>query len=182
MINCSACGYNNCREMAQAIGHGYNRKENCIHYVKDELALEKQEMVELVEQLKNRDKKEQLYKEFLNNFETLSKTITELSQGNASTSNETMEMAMALSELSQYSRNLEESLNAFNLFISAYEKSNREIVDISSQASTFVKSLEELNTRTQQIAAGAEEIASQTELLEQVADTLVTQMEEVVNA
>lgn len=241
-INCSACGYGQCKEMAKAIAYGYNHKDNCIHYVKDELELEKEEMVELVEQLKNREKKEQLYKEFVKSFEMLGKTIAELSQGNSATSHETTEMAMALSELSQYSRLLEQSLDAFNQFIIAYEQSNREIVDISfqtnllalnaeieaaragdagrtfsviagqvrqlsnntkaavaigkensekilpaikqlkEQAVMFVKNLENLNTRTQQIAAGAEEIASQTEMLEQVADSLINQMEEVMNA
>ena len=35
-VNCHSCGYNNCREMALAIALGYNRKENCVHYSRDE--------------------------------------------------------------------------------------------------------------------------------------------------
>lgn len=34
-LNCGSCGYSSCREMANAIAHGYNRKENCIHYMND---------------------------------------------------------------------------------------------------------------------------------------------------
>lgn len=34
-INCGACGYNSCRDMAKAIAYGYSRKENCIHYMND---------------------------------------------------------------------------------------------------------------------------------------------------
>ncbi len=34
-INCGSCGYSSCKEMARAIAHGYSRKENCIHYMKD---------------------------------------------------------------------------------------------------------------------------------------------------
>lgn len=36
-INCSSCGYNSCKEMAEAIYNGYNHKENCIHFVRDML-------------------------------------------------------------------------------------------------------------------------------------------------
>lgn len=241
-INCSCCGYKKCEDMAKAIFHGYNRKENCIHYIKDTLILDKQEMEILIEKLSNRDKQEMLFKEIFINFEMLNKTISELSQGNAATSTDTMEMAMSLSELSQYGKLMNQSLTAFNEFIEAYEKSNSEIVSISSQtnllalnaeieaarsgdagrafavianqvrllsnstkdavtvgrsnsehiipaireltkqARTFINTLEDLNMRTQQIAAGAEEITSQAEMLEQVADTLASQMMEAVNA
>ena len=34
-INCGSCGYDFCKEMAMAIAYGYNRKENCIHYMND---------------------------------------------------------------------------------------------------------------------------------------------------
>ncbi len=36
-INCGACGYGNCMEMAGAIYNGSNIPENCIHYMKDEI-------------------------------------------------------------------------------------------------------------------------------------------------
>ncbi|MBR5932464.1 MAG: EAL domain-containing protein [Treponema sp.] len=34
-IDCGSCGYKTCREMASAIAYGYNRKENCIHYMNE---------------------------------------------------------------------------------------------------------------------------------------------------
>lgn len=36
-IDCGSCGYSSCREMAQAIAYGYNKKENCIHYMNEEM-------------------------------------------------------------------------------------------------------------------------------------------------
>lgn len=36
-INCGACGYGNCMEMAFAIFNGSNVPENCVHYMKDEI-------------------------------------------------------------------------------------------------------------------------------------------------
>lgn len=34
-INCGSCGYKTCRDMAIAMAYGYNRKENCIHYMNE---------------------------------------------------------------------------------------------------------------------------------------------------
>lgn len=36
-IDCRSCGYDSCLDMAKAIAYGYNRKENCIHYMNDEM-------------------------------------------------------------------------------------------------------------------------------------------------
>ncbi|MCR4788792.1 MAG: EAL domain-containing protein [Lachnospiraceae bacterium] len=36
-IDCGSCGYQTCKEMIEAIAYGYNRMENCIHYMNDEL-------------------------------------------------------------------------------------------------------------------------------------------------
>ena len=43
-INCSACGYETCREMASAIYKGYNFKNNCIYYVREEAEREKDKL------------------------------------------------------------------------------------------------------------------------------------------
>lgn len=36
-INCHSCGYNTCRDMATAIALGYNKKENCIKYMNEQM-------------------------------------------------------------------------------------------------------------------------------------------------
>ncbi|MCR4626291.1 MAG: EAL domain-containing protein [Treponema sp.] len=36
-VNCTSCGYDNCREMAKAIFNGFNHKENCVYYLKESL-------------------------------------------------------------------------------------------------------------------------------------------------
>ena len=37
-VNCSACGYKTCRDMAKAIAYGINHHGNCVYYVKNSLA------------------------------------------------------------------------------------------------------------------------------------------------
>ena len=38
-IDCGSCGYKSCHEMAKAIAYGINKKENCIHYMNQQLYL-----------------------------------------------------------------------------------------------------------------------------------------------
>lgn len=38
-INCGSCGYQSCHQMAKSIAYGYNKKENCIHYMQDEMTI-----------------------------------------------------------------------------------------------------------------------------------------------
>ncbi len=40
-IQCSCCGYDTCTDMAIAIHNGMNAKENCVFYIKDEIAKER---------------------------------------------------------------------------------------------------------------------------------------------
>ena len=35
-INCASCGYKTCKDMATAIAYGFNKKENCIHYMNEQ--------------------------------------------------------------------------------------------------------------------------------------------------
>lgn len=50
-INCTSCGYSSCRNMAIAISHGYNKPENCIHYMKETLEKEQKELNDLLSQI-----------------------------------------------------------------------------------------------------------------------------------
>ena len=44
-INCSSCGYNTCRDMAIAIFNGFNHKDNCVHYLKNAVENEHQNLI-----------------------------------------------------------------------------------------------------------------------------------------
>jgi len=39
ILNCAACGYNSCETMCKAIFNNMNRKENCHHYLQEEMKL-----------------------------------------------------------------------------------------------------------------------------------------------
>lgn len=51
-IDCECCGYESCEKMAFAIYNGFNKKENCIHFVKDTVEEEKKRALELADEIK----------------------------------------------------------------------------------------------------------------------------------
>ena len=46
-INCSACGYDTCVEMATAIHNGCNDRNSCVHYIKNVAEKEKERIQEI---------------------------------------------------------------------------------------------------------------------------------------
>ncbi|MCF0241052.1 MAG: 4Fe-4S dicluster domain-containing protein, partial [Treponema sp.] len=55
-VNCSACGYDTCRQMTTAIYNGCNRISNCVHYAKEIIQEDKEERSEvknLLDELQN---------------------------------------------------------------------------------------------------------------------------------
>lgn len=56
MINCSACGYQTCEAMVEAIHNGFNTKENCIYFRHDEaIRLERMSFYDQLTNVMNRN-------------------------------------------------------------------------------------------------------------------------------
>ncbi len=65
-INCGACGYGNCMEMAEAIYNGSNIPENCIHFMKDKIHAFSDRLEEQNKELKQAIKEEKESELFIN--------------------------------------------------------------------------------------------------------------------
>lgn len=134
MINCSACGYNTCEEMAAAIFNRVNVKENCIHYIKNLVEEEKQEIIRRNAQEKEvRAKREKELIQLKENFDNLQNSITELSYGNQSSAQESSAMAEAVSVLNDYCKELQGELDRIKRFLDEYKAGNEEIIAVSAQ-------------------------------------------------
>lgn len=133
-INCGACGYDNCREMATAIAGGANCKENCVHYIKDELEIEKREISEMTEQLREKsERKEESYQEIIERFEKIKEVIGELVHGNQSTAQDASAMAQMMNEMSEFSSVLRDSIEGVTKSVEGYDEINDSIIKISNQ-------------------------------------------------
>lgn len=133
-IDCGACGYESCQKMAEAIYRGYNRKENCIHYIKNQLQEEKSVIQNMTRELREKqERKETLYKEILRNFENIKNSMSELSKGNQNTAADATEMANSINGMSEFTDKLKQSVIQVEEAVKDYDTVNESIIKISNQ-------------------------------------------------
>lgn len=135
-INCGACGYDSCNEMARAIACGFNNKENCIHYIKDTLEQEKEMIAQLTQETKYRHEEQvAMFKQISEDVAQIRQSMSEVSSGNQASAEETTAMAQAINELALYGDTLKESLQQVEKSIMGYNEVNDSIIKISNQTS-----------------------------------------------
>lgn len=133
-IDCSACGYKTCREMTTAIHNGVNYKENCIHYTKDIVQKEKEEIIR-----KNQEEREAAemrnreFEKIMENFEQLQLSMAELAEGNQQSAQEAGIMAERVTKLNDYCDEMRNGIGKIQQFLKEYEGSNQEIIEVSNQ-------------------------------------------------
>lgn len=140
-INCSCCGYNTCRDMVLAIHNGFNKKENCIHYVKYEVEKERERAYHLADE--NREKKErieeqtrsikQTIEDVNDEFDTLHQSVDNMAAGNASNAEESSQIAGSMQKLMEYSADLNKAMEEIHRFLDELSQNNDEVVSIASQ-------------------------------------------------
>ncbi len=133
-INCGSCGYDSCAEMTIAIFNHVNRKDNCVHYVKDLAEQEKEKIEQLHDQEKrlqitHNQKLEVIFEEFA----SLSNAVTELDEANETSAIEASGLASEIQDITQYCYMLEESLNTISNLIKIYLNTNNDISAIAGQ-------------------------------------------------
>ncbi|HOO80306.1 MAG TPA: [Fe-Fe] hydrogenase large subunit C-terminal domain-containing protein [Lachnospiraceae bacterium] len=135
-INCGACGYNSCEEMATAIANGINHKESCIHFIKDTLEEEKEQINQLQSEVQRKHEEQlDMYKEILEEFAQIKISMSEVTSGNQSSAEETTDMAHAINSLAEYGEKLKESLTQVETSVKGYNDVNDSIIKISNQTS-----------------------------------------------
>lgn len=133
-INCSACGYDTCEEMVTAIYNGVNVKDNCIHFVKDEVQREKEVIVQKNEEEKEEQRRKDIqFKKILETFQQMRASLADLAAGNLQSANEATAMATAVSGLNSYCQAVKEEIGKVSQFLDEYKESNEEIIEVSSQ-------------------------------------------------
>lgn len=140
-INCSCCGYETCERMATAIHNGFNHKGNCIYYVKEQVEIEKNNALELtnqVEEEKSLIKQQQelvlqTVAEIDERFNAVYLAVDEMAKGNESSAKECTDISQHMIAVSEFCRELGESTQSINSLIMELTVNNKEIMSVASQ-------------------------------------------------
>jgi Na+-translocating ferredoxin:NAD+ oxidoreductase RNF subunit RnfB len=141
-INCTACGYNNCKDFAAAVAHGQNHRENCIYFNRKEVerehteieadALERDRIMAEINDQKEARKHEC---EVLSaNLGLILVKVRELVTDQVHNADKiTVLQDRLLTELSDVSHHLNESLSKIGSTLGAFAAANDRVVQIAKQ-------------------------------------------------
>ncbi len=133
-MNCEACGYSSCEEMAVAIHNGVNVKENCIHYVKNLAEAETNKVRDMhEEEMAKQEMHNAQLQGVIRKFIELNEAVVELSKANEASANEVTVVAQKVGEISEFCRLLRESLATITNFIDLYQTTNKDIGAIAGK-------------------------------------------------
>lgn len=157
-IDCSACGYKTCKDMAAAIYNGCNNKQNCVHYIKGRVEREKEEVQEISRQIEEKNMEIQhknevisdMVKEANQSFAILNESITEMVSGNNSNAEESSNISAAMLTVVDFCGSMKKSFVAVNDLLMQLEENNNSIAEVASQTNLL-----SLNASIEAARAGA---------------------------
>ncbi|NDO45530.1 [Fe-Fe] hydrogenase large subunit C-terminal domain-containing protein [Clostridium sp. MD294] len=150
-INCSCCGYETCYDMAVAIYNQFSHRDNCIYYIKKQVEEEQKKTLQQAENIIKQ--KEDLLKavEKINNeFSGLYQSVDQMSKENDANAIETSGISEEMQEVSDFCKNLENSIIEISKLLQELNTNNEEVVSISSQTNLLA-----LNASIEATRAGA---------------------------
>ncbi len=140
VINCSCCGYASCQDMVTAIFNGFNHKENCIHYEKDEILLlgDARELAANLETEKEAIQRQQdaigsTIESVEQHFTTLYESIEHMNSENENNASESTHIAGDMGDVADFMQKIRDSLSEIQQLVENLEADNAKVLDIASE-------------------------------------------------
>lgn len=140
-INCSCCGYDSCEDMVVAIHNKFNRKENCIYYIKSQVELQRENAMQLAAE--NKAEKEiikhqgeniiETVDNINNDFKSLHEAVNQMAEGNTSNAEESTEIAKYMHNITDFCKKLNDAMHEIGDIVSELTSNNEEVVSIASE-------------------------------------------------
>lgn len=140
-INCSCCGYESCEQMAHAIYNEFNKKENCIYYIKKEVEEQKEIAVQMADALETDKQLIETQKgrildtiqDINDDFVVLYRSIDEMLIGNQSNADESTNISNHVRDIADFCEELNASMDSIKSILDEMSQNNAEVVSIASQ-------------------------------------------------
>jgi len=141
IINCKACGYNSCENMAIAMCRGYNNESNCINYNKQQVENEKLEFKEhkeefegLLADAKNvTEEKIEFSKKLEEKVQAIISSLDGVSESNEQVNESIDVIAKKVAHVTDVASNLKSIVDTIEKNIKTYSETSEIIVDISDK-------------------------------------------------
>ena len=160
ILDCSACGYKSCEQMATAIFNGLNKPENCIHYSMKALSIitqqQQNEIQEVVTKVKHTA---------LTNFSATEKDVKSILNVSDSMQSSVSSSSAAIEEMIANIQSINNILQTNETSINALEEATKTGKVSIASVSDLVSEIENNSNGLIEMSNVIQQIASQTNLL-----------------
>ena len=140
-IDCSACGYRTCRDMATAIYNDCNFKDNCIQYVKGKVEKENEVVKQMVEETEHAHEEVNEKNEMISrlvagvhdDFISLDTSVNDMANGNSSNAKESNRISTSVAEVVIFCDQLRGELSKIQDLLVKLEENNAEITNVAEE-------------------------------------------------
>ncbi len=178
-INCSACGYETCRQMATAIYNECNTENGCIHFIKARVEEEKELASRLSEEMEagkveiehKNDMIARMVQEAGEDFTSLNNSIRGMVEGNNTSAEESSQITSAMEEVMGFCKNINRCFEAISELLDRLGANNEDITKVASQTNLLALNASIEAARAGEAGRGFSVVAEQIRVLSESSRT-----------